>query len=73
MHYEPREQKTTELTAESLINSLDKSNKSRTIIIDNGKKFVGKMFKNAFKTRKIQYHCVSPYTPEENGKIERFW
>lgn len=73
VHYELLEQKTMELTAESLINALDKCNKPKTIIIDNGKEFVGKTFKNALKTRKIQCHCVTPYTPEENGKIERFW
>lgn len=62
-----------ELTTESLINALSKYNKPKTVIIDNGKEFVGKTFKNALKNRKIKCHAVKPYTPEENGKIERFW
>ncbi len=73
LHYELLEKKTMELTTESLINALSKYNKPKTVIIDNGKEFVGKTFKNALKNRKIKCHAVKPYTPEENGKIERFW
>lgn len=60
------------LTTDSLINALSKYNKPKTLIIDNGNEFVGKIFKNALKNRKIKCHAAKSYTPEENGKIERW-
>lgn len=73
LHYELLPTKTMEVTSISLVHALQKYQKPKTIIIDNGKEFIGNDFVEVCQKNGISIHKVSPYTPEENGKIERFW
>lgn len=43
------------------------------IIIDNGTEFVGHPFQSFLKSHGINQWRTQPYTPEQNGKIERWW
>jgi transposase InsO family protein len=43
------------------------------ITIDNGKEFVGTTFQQILAESETLDHRTHPYSPEENGKIERFW
>ena len=45
----------------------------RFIIIDNGTEFIGENFQRILKDYGIQVHRIHAYTPQENGKIERWW
>ena len=62
-----------EVTSAALQNCLNKYPKPKTVIIDNGKEFIGQDFKNLLINNDIEIHPLTPYKPEENGKIERFW
>ena len=41
--------------------------------IDNGGEFIGKEFQMVMEAQGIEEFRIHPYTPEENGKVERFW
>ena len=43
------------------------------IVIDNGKEFIGEDFQNVMRSHNIEDWRTQPYTPQQNGKIERFW
>lgn len=43
------------------------------IVIDNGTEFVGSSFQEILKKKGIKDWRTIPYTPQQNGKIERFW
>jgi len=43
------------------------------IVIDNGKEFIGEDFQNVMRSYNIDDWRTKPYTPQQNGKIERFW
>lgn len=43
------------------------------VISDNGLEFIGSPFYNKLKEHNIELHRTHPYTPQENGKIERWW
>jgi transposase InsO family protein len=40
---------------------------------DNGGEFKGDIFVNLLEQRGIRPWYTEPYTPQQNGKIERFW
>jgi putative transposase len=41
--------------------------------IENGGEFVGEDFQRTLKEHGIQQWRTEPYTPEQNGKMERWW
>jgi transposase InsO family protein len=43
------------------------------IMGDNGGEFVGKAFQLVLENHGIIWLHSHPYTPQENGKVERFW
>lgn len=43
------------------------------ITINNGGEFIGSDFLDVMKKHNIIDHRIHPYTPQENGKIERWW
>lgn len=73
LHYEVLPDKTMQSTSLALENAFQKYNPPKTVISDNGKEFTGKDFQDKLKEYGVESHTTSPYTPEENGKVERFW
>lgn len=74
IHHEIIYSKTSVKTSEALENAFQKvAHTPHCITIDNGGEFIGKDFQNILKKYKVQDHRTHPYTPEENGKIERWW
>jgi hypothetical protein len=49
-----------------------KQQKPYTIWTDNGKEFLGE-FKTYLRKKRINHNFTQPYSPQQNGKIERFW
>lgn len=47
--------------------------KPKMLIFDNGTEFIADNFINYLTENGIEFHLTHPYTPQENGKIERFW
>ena len=52
---------------------LENFNKPHTIVTDNGAEFTSYVFTDLLKDRQIRHHRIKVGTPQENGKIERFW
>lgn len=73
LHHAIIEQKTSYLCAKELLAALEKNMHPKTMIIDNGMEFVGREFHDVLMTFNIEEHRTHPYTPQENGKIERWW
>lgn len=73
VHYEILDTKNSNAAAQSLLNALQKAPKPHMITIDNGGEFIGKPFQDVLKEYGIEDHRTHPYTPQENGKIERWW
>lgn len=73
IHHEILDTKDSNSAAQSLIHALEKARKPHTITIDNGGEFIGKSFQDVLKNFNIIDHRTHPYTPQENGKIERWW
>lgn len=44
-----------------------------TLHSDNGMEFWGDDFQKVIDTYSIEFTTTTPYTPQENGKIERWW
>lgn len=65
--------KTSALCAGELLCCLQKYPPPAMITIDNGGEFVGTDFQDVLKAHKIKCNKTFPYTPEMNGKIERWW
>ena len=59
--------------ANALVQALQKAPKPRYMVIDNGKEFIGLNFQRVLEEHDILEHRIHVYTPEENGKIERWW
>jgi len=59
--------------ANALENALSQHPKPYMMTIDNGTEFIGEHFQNVLKKYGILCHRTHPYSPEENGKIERWW
>ncbi len=47
--------------------------KPQTLVSDGAKEFLSNEFKKFCRTYSIRQEVSAPYTPEENGKIERLW
>ena len=73
VHAEILSSKSSIFTANALREALKKEPKPYMITIDNGTEFIGEQFQNVLTEFNIQCHRTHPYTPEENGKIERWW
>ena len=58
----------------SLIKCINLNNTKPFILTtDNGGEFTGKFARYIIKMLSIKHWRTHPYTPEQNGKIERFW
>lgn len=73
LHYEVLPDKSMKSTSSALENALMKYSPPKSMIIDNGKEFTGADFQKVLKNYGVKSHTITPYTPQENGKIERFW
>jgi transposase InsO family protein len=75
MHYEVLEDKTMDSTAEALERALNQPEfpNPYMITIDNGGEFVGEKFQAVLENNGIRQWRTRPYTPEQNGKVERWW
>ena len=73
VHWEVIDAKTSLASAQALIHALVKTKKPMMITIDNGGEFIGKEFQRVMTEQSIEHFRTHPYTPEENGKVERFW
>lgn len=77
IYYEIIPEKSAKYTNKVLLNALENNQKffhhPKTIIIDNGKEFTSQQFQKTLNNFSINDHRIHAYTPEENGKIERFW
>ena len=47
--------------------------KPRVLVTDGASEFISKEIKSWYRTKGIRTELSAPYTPEENGKIERTW
>lgn len=74
VYWEIGEFKDQDFTAQSLQNCIAFTNqKPHKLVTDNGKEFTGQKFTDVVKQHNIVQHFIKPRTPEENGKIERWW
>lgn len=74
IYYEILPDKTMKSTSKALQNAIDSIKIiPYELLTDNGCEFTGKDFKNVLQVNGIQHHRTEPYTPQLNGKIERFW
>lgn len=66
--------KDQDFTAQTLENCIKFTGQKPYILVtDNGKEFTGKTFTDSLDHHNIIQKCIKPRTPEENGKIERWW
>jgi transposase InsO family protein len=73
MYYELLSDKTVDSTAKALRHALAIWPAPHVITSDNGGEFIGDKF-----TTVMRFHCIvawhtKPHTPQQNGKMERFW
>lgn len=74
IHYSILEDKSMISTSNALIEAIQKvSQRPARLIIDNGTEFIGHIFQDILKKNHIKDWRIEPYTPQQNGKIERFW
>lgn len=74
LHYEVLSNKTSDLCSLVLIRALNKIPvRPKMLTIDNGGEFVGDPFQTVLSVYGIEEFRTHPYTPQQNGKIERFW
>ncbi|KAH0787715.1 IS3 family transposase [Histomonas meleagridis] len=74
IYYEVLSSKTSEACATALIKALGSVvHRPKMLTIDNGGEFTGNPFQFILQLYGIEDYRTHPYTPEENGKIERFW
>ena len=74
VYWEIGEFKDQDFTAQSLDNCIRLTNqKPHMLVTDNGKEFTGQKFTEVVANYDINQHFIKPRTPEENGKIERWW
>ena len=72
IHYQVLEQKTSLLAMNALAAAFEKGGVPKTMIMDNGTEFRGP-FEELLVIKEVELHRTHPYTPEENGKLERWW
>ena len=73
VHAEILEDKSSIGTSNALIRALQKQPKPHMMVIDNGTEFIGHNFLTVLEKNNIRCHRTHPYSPEENGKMERWW
>ena len=73
VHWEVIDEKTSMASAVALVHALGKATKPKKITIDNGGEFIGEEFQQVLKENCIEDWRTTPHTPEQNGKVERFW
>lgn len=74
LYYEVLSSKTSDDCAQALTRALGiVTVRPKMLTIDNGGEFTGNPFQTVLAQRGIEDYRTHPYTPEENGKIERFW
>lgn len=74
LYFEILSNKTSEACSQALIRALGHvSFFPKMLTIDNGGEFTGNPFQTVLQVCGIEDYRTHPYTPEENGKIERFW
>lgn len=74
IHAEIFPRKTAFNAAGALQKALNKCEERPHILhSDNGMEFWGDDFQNVLKAYSIEFTTTTPYTPQENGKIERWW
>ena len=59
--------------AQELKRALTKTSAPARMIIDNGGEFTGRPFQDTLKKNGIKDWRTEPYTPQQNGKMERWW
>ena len=47
--------------------------KPGTLVSDNGQEFISNAMREYCRNKEIRLETTTPYTPEDNGKIERVW
>ena len=45
----------------------------QTLVLDGAGEYIGQDFRRVCRKQKIRLETLAPYTPQENGKIERVW
>ena len=73
LHHEILRDKGGLTVANALVNALQRAPKPRYMVIDNGTEFIGVNFQRVLNENEILQHRIHAYTPQENGKIERWW
>jgi transposase InsO family protein len=73
MHYRLIFDKTAETCAGVLLEALELWGPACVLGSDNGGEFVGDRFVEILAERCIRQWRTKPYTPQQNGKMERFW
>jgi transposase InsO family protein len=73
MYHEILRDKTMESRGNALRAALAADPRPYQITIDNEIEFVGTTFQQILAESETLDHRTHPYSPEENGKIERFW
>lgn len=59
--------------ADALKRALQKIYRPHTLHSDNGMEFWGEDFQKVLEENSINFTTTTPHTPQENGKIERWW
>ena len=73
LHHEILGDKSGPTVSNALVHALQNAPKPRFMVIDNGTEFIGVNFQQVLANNDILEHRTHPYTPQENGKIERWW
>jgi transposase InsO family protein len=75
VYHEVLEDKTMESTTAALERALQMPDipPPHMITIDNGGEFTGASFQAVLRQNGIRDWRTEPYTPQQNGKIERWW
>ena len=72
IHYQILDQKTSLLAMGALLVAFLLESPPKTMIMDNGTEFRGP-FEDLLRNLNVELKKTLPYTPQQNGKIERWW
>jgi transposase InsO family protein len=73
IHHELLSEKTSESAGQALERALQHNPHPCIMASDNGGEFLGRGFKSVLDRYHIEPWHTKPYTPQQNGKMERFW
>ena len=73
LHHEILRDKSGPTVVNALVHALNKAPKPHYMVIDNGTEFICVNFQQVLAANMIIEHRIHVYTPQENGKIERWW